>query len=225
MSDTPLPDFEALIAQLHELSSVASTSKARQKATRQLSQHARDSADPRALQALLPLLRDHDVDVLCEAVRALGYSQQPAALAPLLALMDDPHPQPYDLYTYDDRLVYEVTREIVQALGDLGDVRAIPALKNVWSHWHADEMRLMAASALAALGDATGQALLRNSLTNVPAWERLTAAIALSHLRDPAGRALMQETLADAQRWAWHDQVRTALARLEQAEPPPPDHP
>ncbi|WP_298437142.1 HEAT repeat domain-containing protein [Geobacter sp.] len=100
--------------------------------------------------ALIGLLGDPDPSVARQAVVSLGQMRSRSAVEPLCALIAD----------YDPLLrSLPLKKEAVQALGRIGDRRAVPALSELFDgrrllarqRW--EELRIAAASALGLLGD------------------------------------------------------------------------
>jgi HEAT repeat protein len=72
--------------------------------------------DPRAVPALLKLLKSKDDYVRIDAIQALGTLKASEAVAPLMEL------------ALDDASSPQVNRRAVAALGDIGDAKAVPVL-------------------------------------------------------------------------------------------------
>lgn len=72
--------------------------------------------DPKAVPALTGLLRTKDNYTRIEAIQALGVLRAPQAVEPLLQIVSDDGSEPF------------VNKKAIEALGRIGDVRAVPAL-------------------------------------------------------------------------------------------------
>lgn len=138
-----------------------------------------------------------------EAAKALSRSRDPRALAPLVAVLTDAN--------------RDVRWAAIEALGDLGDRRAVPALAEYLKRpepyrWG----KRLAAAALGALGDPAATEPLLGLLGDEDPFARRAAALALLRLGDPAALARVaglvkggsDETLGT---------VRRELARAEES--------
>lgn len=83
----------------------------------------------------------------------------------------------------------EVRVQSAKALGEIGDMRAAPALQQAM-HDPAWEVRAIAANALGALGDEAALPILTTSLADSAWWVRFNAAHALSQLGTRGTEAL-----------------------------------
>jgi len=72
--------------------------------------------DPRAIPALMRLLGSRDAYVRIEAINGLGSTRAKEALEPLMAIANDDSGEPF------------VCKKAIQALGEIGDARAVPVL-------------------------------------------------------------------------------------------------
>jgi hypothetical protein len=114
-------------------------------------------------------------DVRMEAARALGASRDPRALEPLLAALGD-----------DNR---DVRWAAIEALGELGDRRAVPRLVEYLKRPEAYRWgKRLAASALGAIGDPAAVEPLAALLGDEDPFVRRLSALAL--LRIGGGRGL-----------------------------------
>jgi HEAT repeat protein len=72
--------------------------------------------DPQALPTLMRMVASRDNYVRIEAINAIGASKAKQAVDPLLSIINEEDGEPY------------VARKAVQALGEIGDPRAVPTL-------------------------------------------------------------------------------------------------
>jgi HEAT repeat protein len=72
--------------------------------------------DPQALPALMRMMNSRDQYVRIEAINALGASKAKEAVEPLMSIANDEEGEPY------------VAKRAIQALGEIGDPRAVPTL-------------------------------------------------------------------------------------------------
>jgi len=134
--------------------------------------------DPRGIPFLLTALDDGDDEVQRFAVRALIKLNR-QAVEPLLAYLS----------TASDR----GTAAAVRALGDIGDVRALPALLE-----RADgAARQDVLHALGKLKDPRAEAVLIEGLHDADWRSRMNAAMALGALGGPAAAAALEPTVED----------------------------
>jgi HEAT repeat protein len=110
--------------------------------------------------------------------QALGDSRSKAAVAPLLARLDDPKS--------------EVRAMAAQALGKLGDASVVARLKALLSD-QTPFVRVQTAGALYRLGDDSGQSILQELLAQTVPSMRLAAADAMSSRPDAAWQTLVRE--------------------------------
>src|SRR5262249_44758841 len=72
--------------------------------------------DPRSVPSLLRLLGSRDAYVRIEAINGLGSAKAKEAVEPLTAIVNDDSGEPF------------VCKKAIQALGEIGDPRAVPVL-------------------------------------------------------------------------------------------------
>ncbi|MDB5081194.1 MAG: hypothetical protein JWP00_3118 [Chloroflexi bacterium] len=113
--------------------------------------------DDRALEGLVNALKDRDLLVCQEAALALSRFNSPASYEALLAA----------LQRKDSRESWQVRRFAAQAIGKLGDRRAVPALI-VSLRDENDLVPPAAAEALGELGDRQAIAALKTARHNTP---------------------------------------------------------
>lgn len=153
-----------------------------------------------------------------EAAKALSRSRDPRALAPLLAVLADAN--------------RDVRWAAIEALGDLGDRRAVPALVEYLKRPEAYRWgKRLAASALGAIGDPAALEPLLGLLADEDPFVRRAAAMALLRLGDPGAlqkvaalvKAGTDETLGSVRRELARaeESRRRRAARAQAAEPPP----
>lgn len=113
--------------------------------------------DDRALPVLVGSLHDRDMQVCQEAAYALARFNSPAAYEALLAALTRRH-------TRED---WQIRRFAAQALGKLGDRRAVPALVAALRD-ESDLVRPTAAEALGELGDRQAVTALKTARHTMP---------------------------------------------------------
>jgi quinoprotein glucose dehydrogenase len=162
--------------------------------------------ESRAIEALLPLLRDADTEVRAQVARVIGDAGPAAAADPLLPLLADPSAR--------------VRFFAAQALGRLGDSRAVTPLVEMLEA-NADQdpyLRHAGALALSRIGDTDAIRRLRDHRSRAG---RLAAVVALRHLQDPGVAAFLADAdplvVVEAAR-AIHDDdsIEAALPQLAQ---------
>ncbi|MEX2008583.1 MAG: HEAT repeat domain-containing protein, partial [Dongiaceae bacterium] len=127
------------------------------------------------LPALLAALDGADDELRAQAALSLGVRQEPAAVEPLLRLLDRPEDSP------------GVRGPVYQALGRIGDARAVPALLGALDAEDREELRAEAVQALGAIGDAAVLPRLLAALDGDPSLIVRTRAIdALGNFAAPA---------------------------------------
>lgn len=138
-----------------------------------------------SLKALLPLAKK-DVSYLVEseAARALGKTRQPAALKPLLAMLDR------------DSWADVVRQGVLDGLGALRDESGLPAVREYTEYGHPTRGRRAAISALAELGEGkhTREALER-LLEDPDPHLRIEVVNALLRFADPKSRPALRRAL------------------------------
>lgn len=138
---------------------------------------------PRAVEALLRLLKDSDRDVRIAAIDALGAAKQPAAVPPLAARLD----------TETDEQVLE---KIVDALGAIGAPEAVDGLLGLLDRTPRDAIRWSCINSLGKIGDPRAAERLRPYLEAAyPADVRQVAVEALGKLKDAAALPRLAEIL------------------------------
>jgi hypothetical protein len=163
---------------------------------------AGSSADARVLAALgnapavtlLIQALEKGTGNLTMIAEALGASRSKAAVAPLLARLEDPKS--------------EVRGIAAQALGRIGDTAVVPQLKALLSDRN-PFARVQAAGALYRLGDDSGQAVLQDLLSQTVPSMRLAALEAMASRPDASWQAQVRELTSSPDL-----EVRATAARL-----------
>jgi len=135
--------------------------------------------DARAVESLIKVLEDPR--------RPKGYSELPS-----------PEAQTGQAKTFAERLrsLHNLRAHAALALGQIGDPRAVPALRAALSD--ADLIvRIESAAGLGRLKARGAVAGLSQALQDPDARVRQTAAVALGHQGDPAGRSPLRQALDD----------------------------
>ncbi|NMO19918.1 HEAT repeat domain-containing protein [Pyxidicoccus fallax] len=181
--------------------------------------------DVRAVPALVPLLRARDNYTRIEAVQVLGAMKAKEAVEPLIALATDDNVEPF------------LNKKAIEALGNIGDPRAAPALVRmltkerkgksfyVESSFALFQLGSPAADALLPALEGKDEELLKWAKSNGvnPASYTMKAATVLGDLREKrAVGALLKQlsfTHSDAQIQALvRMQAADALARMRATE-------
>jgi HEAT repeat protein len=166
---------------------------------RYLSADALKGTDDRnALRALVAALNDEDLEVVKQAVFALGQMKDPLAIQPLIGLLDHAdkmvrHRVKKALATYGARAVYPLTftfkdqsdqkvREAVQVLGSIRDTRAVVPTVELLEH-PSDGVRREAAKALGIMGGYPSIIPLIDCLSDPDPVVQHTAAKSLEKLK------------------------------------------
>lgn len=108
-------------------------------------------ADPRTTDELILALDDSNINVRIEVIKALGATRSPKAVEPLLNLFQQTR-YPYPTDSDENRWF----KAAVTALGDIGDPRAIDALKTILL---AGDLTISTSDALSKLGQPGIEAL------------------------------------------------------------------
>jgi HEAT repeat protein len=172
---------------------------------------------PAEIEPLIRALHDPDLGVRTAAAQALGELGDTAAVLPLLTLVRSaatPEVRAAAISALPglgDRGAVEallealadkndeVSRAAAQALGVLGDGRAVgPLAAIVEDATRTDLLRYDAARALAALGDAQGVPTLVRALSDSDAFLRQVAAQALGELKAKEAIPALRQALTDA---------------------------
>jgi HEAT repeat protein len=127
--------------------------------------------DARAFDKLVLLLKDKDYSIRDAAISAIGELRHERSFFVL-----------YDLLKEQNTQQEPVGRQIVHALGKLGDKRAFEGLANIVRHGHR-YTALFAALALGEIGDVRAFDVLLEVLKKTP--PNFYASIALGKLKDP----------------------------------------
>jgi HEAT repeat protein len=161
-----------------------------------------DMARPEARAALARALEDADGSVRFEGARGMAALQHPAGLAVL-----------------EEALGEAALRfRALGALGELGDARALPAVRRLFRKWLLPAFdRTQAAGVLARLGDAEGAAWLLGRLRGRWQPDRALAAELCGEVRLPGARERLLEMVADAKEPARGAAAR-GLGRLGEAQ-------
>jgi HEAT repeat protein len=172
--------------------------------------------DPKAALALAGLLRSRDNYTRIEAIQALGALRSPVAVEPLLQLATDDSAEPF------------LNKKAIEALGRIGDARAVPALVKMLTRERRGVSFYMESSfALYQLGTPAADALLaalEGRDAELTAWAKqhgvhpasytMKSAQILGDLRDRRAEAALLKQLAFK-----NEDVRIqALVRMQAAE-------
>ncbi len=156
--------------------------------------------DPRALPALLTLLRDAHPYTRTFAAKGLGAMKSPEAVAALLPLAESPE--------------LNLAVEAVRSLARLGDAAAAPVLLKVLRMPKLDpHLRLEAVIALGAVGGAGVHDTMIDLLSDANPQLRAAAIRALARI-DPAGFMTTLSGLDVDQSWTVRAQLASVLATL-----------
>jgi cyclophilin family peptidyl-prolyl cis-trans isomerase/HEAT repeat protein len=156
--------------------------------------------DPRALPALLTLVKEPAIETRAFAAKGLGFTRQPTAVAALIPLIAAPEPR--------------VAVEAIRSLGRLGDRTAAPALlKALQTPTAGIQLRMEAIGALAATGgDGVLDTLLDFLGDPAPAM-RAAAIRALARL-DPEGFVTVLSGMDPDPHWSVRAALASALATV-----------
>jgi HEAT repeat protein len=108
---------------------------------------------------IVSLLPDKDISIARQAILSLGIMKSQAAVQPLIAIISE-----RDMFLS----ALQVKKEAVQALGRIGDKRAVPHLAGLLSSWHWlawnrwMELKTAVATALGQLGDESALPVLKD---------------------------------------------------------------
>jgi len=159
------------------------------------------------------LARGKDTSARMAAAQRLGASRDPRALDPLVAALGDPN--------------RDVRWAAIEALGELGDRRAVPALVEYLKRPEAYRWgKRLVAAALGAIADPSVILPLEGLLADEDPFARRLAAISLLYTGDAGARARVSQFLKDPADETLGT-VRRELARAEEsggrrpAVPPP----
>jgi HEAT repeat protein len=161
-----------------------------------------DSAEPRTI---LDRLKSADPLERAYGARLLGESQQNAdsAVPHLLNALEDPS--------------YLVRRRAAEALGKIGDDRAVKPLMDVLQRGtEYPEVRSRAVEALGQLKAAEAVEPLMESLTGMVWNVRYQAVIALGRIGDPAARDAVEQVVRYDPNFSVRAVARAALQKLEE---------
>ncbi len=149
-----------------------------------------------AADALSQAMKSRFSDVAVRAAAARAAEGDPAALAPLLALVAEPPPETGDRGPWLER-----TELAVGGLGALGDVTAYDALAGLIDHAEA-RLRKAAARALGTVSRPGRLDALRRGLQHADREVKLESALGLAMNGDPGGASILfaVATPAPAQR-------------------------
>jgi HEAT repeat protein len=154
--------------------------------------------DPSAVPALAGALADPSrwtLSLVAENLMAMG----PTAVPPLMGLLDG-----------DD---HNVRVAVVQILGEIRDLEALPTLIDVLGRDESLNLRAQAAAAIGKLGGPAAQTALLEGLED-PAWQvRGQAAKALGRIGHPGAAHALAVTMPDSSWWV-RVNCAEALARL-----------
>ncbi len=172
--------------------------------------------DRRAIPALLPLLRARDNYSRIEAMQVLGALRANEAVEPLIALATDETVEPF------------LNKKAIEALGNIGDARAAPALVRmltkerkgksfyVESSFALYQLGAPAADALLPALEGHDEELLKWARSNGvnPASYAMKAATVLGDLREKRAVAALLKQLA----YSNQDPQIQALVRMQAAD-------
>lgn len=151
--------------------------------------------------AIETMTKGTDTAARMEAAKALGASRDARALEALVKALEDPS--------------RDVRWAAVEALGELGDRRAVPPILDYLKRVEAYRWgKRLAAAALGAIGDPRAVEPLVALLEDDDPFVRRAAALALLRLEDPRGLAKVTDLLKD-QSDATLGTVRREMARFE----------
>lgn len=149
------------------------------------------------------LARGKDTTARMEAAKLLGASKDPRALGPLVAALGDAS--------------RDVRWAAVEALGELGDRRAVPALVEYLKRPEAYRWgKRLVAAALGAIGDPSAVEPLQGLLADEDPFVRRLAAISLLRTGDARARARVAQFVKDSTDETLPT-VRRELARAEES--------
>jgi HEAT repeat protein len=152
-----------------------------------------DLALPELRGALAPMLQDPSPEVRFEAARGMAALKHSAGLEILVEALDS------DLLRF----------RALGALGELGDTRALPALKRLFGKWLLPHFeRTQTAGVLARLGEAEGAAHLLKRTQKKWSVDRALAVELCGEVKAPGALERLREILEDPK-----DQCRGAAAR------------
>lgn len=171
--------------------------------------------DKRAVEPLLALLQEKDAHIRARAASGLGKLGDPRAVEPLIRALSAPEDRPPqravdtpasgkpDLKRALEQMEslhnpeQQARQQAAEALGELGDARAVEPLIQALSH-HNEWLRWHAVSALGKIGDQQAIAPLAQALADPSDMVRQDAAYALGKLRAvEALLAVLQERRVD----------------------------
>ncbi|MBU8894375.1 HEAT repeat domain-containing protein [Corallococcus sp. M34] len=146
------------LADVHDVSSVeplkaaldpSATDASAQLANKELVAALGRIGDRSAVPALIPFLRSKDNYTRIEAVQVLGAMKSPEAVEPLIQLATDEATEPF------------LNRKAIEALGQIGDARAVPVLlRMLTKERHGVSFYVESSFALFQLGAPAADALL-----------------------------------------------------------------
>jgi HEAT repeat protein len=131
--------------------------------------------DASAIQALLPVVHDPDLEVARRATYTLGQIGHADAIPTLLGLLDDPR--------------HELRSTITKALEQVGKAN-IPALTRALQHEHWN-VREQIAEILGLIGDSNAIPNLEVALQDLDARVRFAAVTALGHINGTKAKAVI----------------------------------
>jgi HEAT repeat protein len=194
--------------------------------------------DPQAIMALTSLLSDDDWRTCEVAVRALGDIEDEGVIIPLLSMLSNNNhhvrwsaatalqntkaPQAAEtiLASLPDSKGW-ARKMLVEALGEIGDPRAIEMLHNLVLEEDDLQIQLSAAQSLVRLGDNHGKKIILRTLNAPNAYTRLMAAIALGNTGDPKAvkylidsEAMKEEQATSIESLRQHTRIIAALVRI-----------
>jgi HEAT repeat protein len=162
------------------------------------------------LEVLLKALASDQPEHQVAAGRSLGYRRETSAIAPMLELIGRAETPA------------TVTSAILDALGRIGDSRALPALHRVLQESPREELRADAATALGAIGAAESRAQLLIALRREPTLVGRAAIVsALGAWRDAEAIAALAALLDDPRHRALRPRAIQALGRMGSPAAPP----
>jgi HEAT repeat protein len=134
--------------------------------------------DVRSVDKLIALLNDQNMQIVREAIIALGSLKDGSAVEPLIRILNDEHRPSLNRGGY----MHEIKSRTADALGNIGDKRAVPHLIYLLD---TSELIRPAARALGALQDRRAVPALMSIYGSVKPYVRFDILNALASIADP----------------------------------------